>query len=108
MSPTEGLKPRLPRARQRRPHSHAGGGRCDGARVRRDGQPDRRAWTGEIVVRRNGRNEFLAIGEGLVEITGDRVAIATDMAIRAADIDEELVEAARQRAEARLRDRISD
>lgn len=63
---------------------------------------------GEIIVRKNGRDEFLAIGEGLVEIVGNHVAIATDMAIRVEEIDEGRVEAARQRAEARLRDRISD
>src|SRR3989442_5408750 len=35
---------------------------------------------GEIIVRTNEEKEFLAIGEGLVEITGERVAIVTDMA----------------------------
>ena len=63
---------------------------------------------GELVVRRNGADEFLAIGEGLVEITGGHVAIVTDMAVEAANIDEARVEEARQRALARLRDKISD
>ena len=63
---------------------------------------------GEIIVRRDGREEILAVGEGLVEITGNHVAIATDMAIAADDIDEAAVTAARERAEARLRDKISD
>jgi F-type H+-transporting ATPase subunit epsilon len=63
---------------------------------------------GEIVVRRDGRDEYLAVGEGLVEITAHRVAIVTDMAIAAEHIDEARVEAARQRAEARLRDTIAD
>ena len=63
---------------------------------------------GEIIVRRDGREEILAVGEGLVEITGNHVAIATDMAIAAGDIDEAAVTAARERAEARLRDKISD
>ena len=63
---------------------------------------------GEIIVRRNGEDEFLAVGEGLVEITGDHVAIVTDMAVAAKDIDEARVEEARQRALARLRDKISD
>src|SRR2546430_3923787 len=35
---------------------------------------------GEIIVRKNGATDFLAIGEGLVEVMGDRVAIVTDMA----------------------------
>ena len=63
---------------------------------------------GEIIVRRNGSDDFLAVGEGLVEITGDRVSIVTDMAVAAKDIDEAKAEEARQRAAARLRDKISD
>ena len=63
---------------------------------------------GEIVVRRDGHDEFLAVGGGLVEIAGDHVAIATDMAIAARDIDEARAEEARERATARLRDKISD
>jgi F-type H+-transporting ATPase subunit epsilon len=63
---------------------------------------------GEIIVRRNGTDEFLAVGEGLVEVTGDHVAIATDMAVSAKDIDGAKAEEARQRALARLRDKVSD
>ena len=63
---------------------------------------------GEVIVRKNDDTEFLAIGEGLVEITGSRVAIVTDMAVAAKDIDEAKAEEARQRAAARLRDKISD
>jgi F-type H+-transporting ATPase subunit epsilon len=62
---------------------------------------------GEMVVRRGGRDEFLAVGEGLVEVTGRRVSILTDMAVAADKIDEARVEEARQRAEARLREKIS-
>ncbi len=36
---------------------------------------------GEIIIRKNGHDDFFAVGEELVEITGDRVAILTDMAI---------------------------
>jgi len=63
---------------------------------------------GEIIVRKNDQRDFLAVGEGLVEITGDHVAIVTDMAVAAKDIDEARAEEARQRAAARLRDKISD
>ena len=62
---------------------------------------------GEIIVRRGGHDSFLAVGEGLVEVTGKRVAILTDMAIAAAKIEEAKIEEARQRAEARLREKIS-
>jgi F-type H+-transporting ATPase subunit epsilon len=63
---------------------------------------------GEIIVRIDGHEEFLAVGAGLVEVTGDQVAIVTDMAVAARDIDEAKVEEARQRAAARLQDKISD
>jgi F-type H+-transporting ATPase subunit epsilon len=63
---------------------------------------------GEMMVRKDGRDQFLAAGEGLVEVTGDSVAIATDMAVAVEKIDEAKAEEARQRAQARLRDKISD
>ena len=62
---------------------------------------------GEMIVRKGGQDRFLAVGEGFVEITGDRVAILTDMAVAAESIDEAKAEEARQRAQARLRERMS-
>jgi len=62
---------------------------------------------GELIVRKNGQNEFLAVGGGLVEITGTRVEIATVMAISLANIDEAKAEEARQRAAARLHEKLS-
>jgi len=62
---------------------------------------------GELIVRKNGDDSYLAVGEGLIEVTGDHVAIATNMAIAAENIDEAKVEEARQRAAARLREKIS-
>jgi F-type H+-transporting ATPase subunit epsilon len=63
---------------------------------------------GEIVARKSGQDYHLAVGEGFVEITGERVAILTDMAIRAENIDEAKAEEARQRAEARLAEKLDD
>ena len=63
---------------------------------------------GELLVRKDGSDQFLAVGEGLVEVTGDSVAIATDMAIAVESIDEAKAEEARQRAQARLREKISN
>ncbi len=63
---------------------------------------------GGITVTKDGQDRLLAVGEGLVEITGDRVAIVTDMAVPAEQVDEAKVEEARQRAAARLREKISD
>jgi F-type H+-transporting ATPase subunit epsilon len=63
---------------------------------------------GEIAVSRAGHDRFLAVGEGLVDIAGDHVAIVTDMAIPAEKIDEHAIEEARARADARLREKLSD
>src|SRR5271169_2611237 len=63
---------------------------------------------GEMSVRKDGRDFFLAVGEGFAEITGERVAILTDMAIRVEQIDEAKAEEARRRAEARLAEHLDD
>ena len=63
---------------------------------------------GELIVNQNGQDRFIAVGEGLVEVSGTRVSIVTDMAIPAEKVDEAKIEEARQRAEARLREKISD
>ena len=63
---------------------------------------------GEIIVRKDGRDLFIASGEGLIEVTANRVAVLTDLAVAADRIDEAKAEEARQRAEARLREKLSD
>jgi F-type H+-transporting ATPase subunit epsilon len=63
---------------------------------------------GEISVRKGGRDYFLAVGDGFVEITGDHVSVLTDMAIKAENIDEAKAEEARHRAEARLAEKLDD
>jgi F-type H+-transporting ATPase subunit epsilon len=63
---------------------------------------------GEMIVRKDGHELFIATGEGLIEVTARRVAILTDLAVPADRIDEAKAEEARQRAEARLREKLSD
>ena len=62
---------------------------------------------GEMIVRKNGQDRFLFVGEGFVEITGDHVAILTELAIPADNIDEAKAQEARQLAAARLRETMS-
>jgi F-type H+-transporting ATPase subunit epsilon len=62
---------------------------------------------GEIVARKDGKNLFLAVGDGFVQVTGDRVAVLTDMAISAENIDAAKAEEARRRAEARLAEKLN-
>jgi F-type H+-transporting ATPase subunit epsilon len=63
---------------------------------------------GEITARKDGRDYFLAVGEGFAQITGERVAILTDMAIKAESIDEARAEEARKRAEGRLAEHLDE
>ena len=63
---------------------------------------------GEISVRKGNQDFFLAVGDGFVEVTSERVSILTDMAIKAESIDEAKAEEARKRAEARLAEKLSD
>jgi F-type H+-transporting ATPase subunit epsilon len=63
---------------------------------------------GEIHVKKGGENIFLAVGDGFVQVTGEKISILTDMAVRGENIDEAKAEEARQRAEARLAEKITD
>jgi F-type H+-transporting ATPase subunit epsilon len=62
---------------------------------------------GEMIVRKDGKDTYLAVGDGLVEVTNTRISIATNMAIEAGKIDAAAAEEARQRAAARLREKLS-
>lgn len=62
---------------------------------------------GELIVRKDGHEDFLAVGEGLVEIANDHVSIVTNMAVSIESIDEAAAEEARERAAARLREKLS-
>ena len=63
---------------------------------------------GEIIVQKGGRDTYIAAGEGVIEVTATRVSILTDLAVAADRIDEAKAEEARKRAEARLREKLSD
>ena len=59
---------------------------------------------GELRVLKNGRESFLAVGEGFVEITGTAVSVLTDMALEPSVIDESAAEAAVARAQAAMKE----
>lgn len=63
---------------------------------------------GEIIARKGNEHIFLAVGDGFVQVTGDKVSILTDMAINAENIDEAKAEEARKRAEERLAQKLSN
>jgi len=61
---------------------------------------------GEIqVTTEDGEELFLAVGEGFVEVTPERVSVLTDMAIEEGEIDEKAAEQAVARAEQEIRDK---
>ena len=57
---------------------------------------------GELVVRRGGVEDSLAISGGFLEVRPDRVIVLADSAERAEEIDTERAQAAKKRAEERL------
>src|SRR2546421_7782237 len=59
---------------------------------------------GDLRVLKGGRETFLAIGEGFVEITGSTVSVLTDMALEVTAIDEAAAEEAVARARAAMKE----
>ena len=59
---------------------------------------------GELRVTAQGKDTFMAVGEGFVEVTGQSVTVLTDMAVEEEKIDEGAAEAAVKRAQAALHD----
>jgi len=59
---------------------------------------------GELRVLKGGEELRLAVGEGFIEISADKVAVLTDMATRETDIDESAAEDAVRRAEEAMKE----
>jgi F-type H+-transporting ATPase subunit epsilon len=57
---------------------------------------------GELRITKGGKTTEMAVGEGLVEVTGGYARILTDMAIDVESIDEKAVEEALARAKSQL------
>ena len=63
---------------------------------------------GEVYIRREGVEEYFAIGGGFVEVQPDQVTILADSAEQADEIDVERAENARQQAEEIMRTGVKD
>src|SRR3954468_3608760 len=59
---------------------------------------------GELRVIKDGKETALAIGEGFVEVTGDKVSVLTDMALLSEAIDVNAAEKAVERAQAAMKE----
>ena len=62
---------------------------------------------GELRVLKAGKESFLAIGEGFVEVTASTVSVLTDMALDVTAIDESAAEEAVARARAAMKDDLT-
>jgi F-type H+-transporting ATPase subunit epsilon len=58
---------------------------------------------GELRVVQSGEIHHLAVGEGVAEVTGRRVTVLVDIALKESEIDENKVEEALKRAEEALK-----
>ena len=58
--------------------------------------------TGEILVRNEGRDQYLFVAGGFVEVLPDKVTVLADVAERAEDINEAAAEEARRAAQEAL------
>lgn len=61
---------------------------------------------GELLIRKNGDELCMAVSGGFLEVRPDRVIVLADTAERAEEIDIARAEAAKRRAEERLKERI--
>ncbi|MBI2020564.1 ATP synthase F1 subunit epsilon [Candidatus Daviesbacteria bacterium] len=62
---------------------------------------------GEMVIKKDGKTDSLAVGDGFLQVSDNVLTIMTDLATYAEDIDERAVEDAKKRAETALEEKLS-
>lgn len=63
---------------------------------------------GELVIKKEGKVDTLAVGDGFLQMAENSLTVMTDLATYAQDIDEKAVEEAKKRAEQALEQTLSD
>ncbi len=63
---------------------------------------------GELEIKRGGRVDTMAVGDGFLQMADNNLTIMTDLATYASDIDEKAVEDAKKRAELALAQKLTD
>lgn len=63
---------------------------------------------GEMHIKKSGKTELMAIGEGFLQVANNNLTVMTDLAINEENINERAVEEAKKRAEAALEHKLSD
>ncbi len=64
--------------------------------------------TGELIVKKEGKQYFMAITGGFLEVSSNNISILADYAIRSEDIEIAKVEEARKRAEKVMQEKVSE
>ncbi|MBI2601230.1 ATP synthase F1 subunit epsilon [Candidatus Daviesbacteria bacterium] len=62
---------------------------------------------GELKIKRGDKTDVLAVGGGFLQMADNTLTIMTDLAVEEKDIDEEVVEEAKKRAEQALEQTLS-
>ncbi|MBU1000664.1 ATP synthase F1 subunit epsilon [Patescibacteria group bacterium] len=63
---------------------------------------------GELVIKKSGKQNSMVIGDGFLQVANNVLIVMTDLATYATDINERAVEEAKKRAEAALKQTLSD
>lgn len=63
---------------------------------------------GELMVRKNGEDEYIAVTGGFLEVMANRIVVLADAVERAEEIDEQRALEAMKRAQERIESRTSD
>ncbi len=63
---------------------------------------------GELMIRKDGQDEYLVVSGGFLEVMGNRVTILADACERSDEIDEQRAQEAMQRAQERIANRTAD
>lgn len=63
---------------------------------------------GELVIKKSGKVDSMAIGDGFLQVSDNILTVMTDLAQEPSQIDEKAVEEARKRAQAALEQTLSD
>jgi F-type H+-transporting ATPase subunit epsilon len=62
---------------------------------------------GELRIKKGGKVEVLATGDGFIQVSNNILTILTDLAVNEGDIDEKAVEEAKKRAEVALEQKLT-
>lgn len=63
---------------------------------------------GEMIIKKNGKDQYLAVTGGFLEVQNNKVSILADYAVRSEEIEVHRAEAAHKRAEKLMQEKVSD